>query len=185
MRRPLWRRALTAGILALAAMRCGGSEQPARTPNAVDTLGVATESTLVRTAEPEPSVVVPATPLPTASPTRRPVPSTFESTPCSGMRERPGGFEVTFQPFCVWWDDSSSDEIGFRIEVIYNGNPSAIERFEHNVVSNDVSYAFPPAEWPRLDEPGYFLRRHSASIRIFALRPGTDDLIGGTDFTAR
>ena len=92
---------------------------------------------------------------------------------------------MTFEPFCVWWEDIHSDEVGFVVELTYNGDPSRNEQFVHSIVRNEISYVFPQAEWPRLDENGFFLRRHALSIRVYAVRPTSVDLIAGNDLTAQ
>ena len=161
---------LAGWMLAFGSMACAAEPQDAKEPTETPT----TTSTAVESSESPPQT----------SQTQV-LPTVLESNVCPPARSQPVGVEISFDPFCVWWDDIYSDELAFRIELTYEGIPDRYEVFIHAVVPNSTSFLFPTAEWPTLDDSRYFLSRHTASIQIFVVRRGAGALIGASSFTAQ
>jgi hypothetical protein len=108
----------------------------------------------------------------------------LEAKPCSAARNVTPQFGFDFDPLCVVWADEFSDETAFRVEVTYIGDPSVKASFVHFVAANETSFQFPLDESPQLSGPT-FLSRHSANIRVSALRPSVESHVGGTFFNAQ
>jgi hypothetical protein len=79
--------------------------------------------------------------------------------------------------FCIVWKDDFSDEHKFRIVLSY---PRGKEQFTYEAGKNVSQLFVPAADAPRLSEsPELCHRRKELTVEVYAVRPGTETLVGG------
>ncbi len=79
--------------------------------------------------------------------------------------------------FCFVWKDEFVDELKFRIVLSY---PRGKEQFSYEAGKNTTQFFVPAADAPRLNEsPELCNRRKEITVEVYAVRPGTETLVGG------
>ncbi len=82
------------------------------------------------------------------------------------------------QSFCIVWLESTNEVTGYRIELKYE---SGDEVFQYIAGPYGTQWIVPFEDQPRLEESQeQFMRRHSYSVYVYALRPEGEVLVGAT-----
>lgn len=97
---------------------------------------------------------------------------------CEPSPHQSKGSVNVWAPFCVVWEDTFDDERGFRIEVQYLGQGG--EAFTYEAGPDQEQFAVPVPDRPRINESRELCqRRGSYAIKVVALRPSGEELVGG------
>ena len=81
---------------------------------------------------------------------------------------------VARDPFCLVWRDDYADETGFRIVLHYL---TGDETFTYRLPAGQTQFVIPTADAPQSARRP--CDRSSFSITVYALRPGSETLVGG------
>jgi hypothetical protein len=107
--------------------------------------------------------------------------STPTPGPCPPDPRPPVTVVTCAEPFRVSWRDGSGGATGYRVELIYTNSG---EQFRYTMPADVTTFVFPAEARPHATHFGTAcLRRKDFTLRVFALGPVDERVVGGLHHT--